>query len=85
MGYRINVSMVGVGHIFATDESTLHSGPEAERAYDLIRERFSESGGFKVDVMFWEKRGKECTDSFEQKRRAVAKARIEYLTPEPKS
>ena len=57
MYYEINVSKDGK-HLFATAERSITVSWEAEKMYNLFKEKFPESEGYKIDVTRWEKVGK---------------------------
>ena len=58
MYYEINVSKNGK-HLFATAERSITFSWEAEKIYNLFKEKFPESEGYKISVTKWEKIGKE--------------------------
>lgn len=58
MYYVINVSLNG-RHLFATAEHSVITSWEAEKVYNLFKEKFPESEGYKIDVTYWEKVGKK--------------------------
>ena len=66
--FRINVAKAYVGdghaprweHLFATAEHSLRDKVPAYKMLDLMRVKFPESEGYKVDMTYWECRGHEC-------------------------
>ena len=58
MYYEINVSKDGK-HLFATAERSITVSWEAEQIYNLFKEKFPESEGYKISVTKWEKVGKQ--------------------------
>lgn len=57
MYYEINVSLNG-RHLFATAERSITTSWEMEKVYNLFKEKFPESEGYKLSVTYWEKVGK---------------------------
>lgn len=57
MYYEINVSKDGK-HLFATAERSITNNLKAEKVYNLFKEKFPESDGYKIDITYWEKVGK---------------------------
>lgn len=57
MYYEINVSLNGQ-HLFATAERSVTTSWNAEKIYNLFKEKFPENEGYKIDVIHWEKFGK---------------------------
>ena len=57
MYYEINVSKKG-RHIFATAERSITTYADAKFMYELFKEKFPESEGYKIDVTYWQKIGK---------------------------
>ena len=57
MYYEINVSLNGQ-HLFATAERSITTSWEAEKVYNLFKEKFPESEGYKISVTYCEKIGK---------------------------
>lgn len=57
MYYEINVSKDGK-HLFATAERSVTTPNQAEKIYNLFKEKFPESEGYKIEVTRWEKVGK---------------------------
>ena len=57
MYYEINVSLNGK-HLFATAERSVTVIWEAEKVYNLFKEKFPESEGYAISVTKWEKVGK---------------------------
>ena len=57
MYYEINVSLNGK-HLFATAERSITNNLKAEKIYNLFKEKFPESEGYKIDVTYWEKTGR---------------------------
>ena len=57
MYYEINVSLNGQ-HFFATAERSITNLNKAEKVYDLFKEKFPESEGYKIDITEWNKVGK---------------------------
>lgn len=55
---KITVSKDGK-YLFATEQGHLTYPLEAKVIYKLLKEKFPESEGYKVDVMMWESRGYE--------------------------
>jgi hypothetical protein len=55
---KITVSKNGK-YLFATEQGHLTYPLEAKVIYKLLKEKFPESEGYKVDVMMWESRGYE--------------------------
>lgn len=53
---KITVSKNGK-YLFATEQGHLTYPLEAKVIYKLLKEKFPESEGYKVDVMMWESRG----------------------------
>lgn len=56
MHYEINVSLNGK-HFFATAERSISSEFKLKEVYNLFKEKFPESEGYKIDVTRWENRG----------------------------
>lgn len=57
MYYEINVSLNG-NHLFATADRSITTMNKAKRVYELFKEKFPESEGYKIDVTYWEKTGR---------------------------
>lgn len=57
MYYEINVSLNG-RHLFATAERSITTSWDAEKVYNLFKEKFPENEGYKIEVSRWEKVGK---------------------------
>lgn len=57
MYYEINVSLNGQ-HFFATAERSITNLNKAEKIYNLFKEKFPESEGYKIDITEWNKIGK---------------------------
>lgn len=57
MYYEINVSLNGQ-HFFATAERSITNLNKAEKIYNLFKEKFPESEGYKIDITEWSKVGK---------------------------
>lgn len=57
MYYEINVSKNGY-HFFATAERSITTQQQAEKMYNLFKEKFPESEGYSISVTRWEKIGK---------------------------
>lgn len=57
MYYEINVSLNG-NHLFATADRSITTINKAKRVYELFKEKFPESEGYKIDVTYWEKTGR---------------------------
>ena len=55
--YRINVSKDG-RYVFATEQGNLTFEEAAKKVFELFKEKFPESEGYKIDVTKWESRGK---------------------------
>lgn len=56
MYYEINVSLNG-RHLFATAERSVTTLNEAERMYNLFKEKFPESEGYHISVTQYDKVG----------------------------
>ena len=56
MYYEINVSLNG-RHFFATAERSITSQWELEKVYEVFKEKFPEEEGYKLSVVYFEKRG----------------------------
>lgn len=57
MYYEINVSLNG-NHLFATADRSITTMNKVKRVYELFKEKFPESEGYKIDVTYWEKTGR---------------------------
>lgn len=57
MYYEINVSLNGQ-HFFATAERSVTAEWKLKEVYKVLKEKFPEEEGYKVDVTHWEKVGK---------------------------
>ena len=57
MHYEINISLNGQ-HFFATAERSITNLNKAEKVYNLFKEKFPESEGYKIDITEWNKVGK---------------------------
>lgn len=57
MYYEINISLNGQ-HFFATAERSITNLNKAEKIYNLFKEKFPESEGYKIDITEWNKVGK---------------------------
>ena len=55
--YRINVSKNG-RYVFATEQDGITYEEDAMKVFELFKEKFPESEGYKVDVIKWECGGK---------------------------
>ena len=55
--YRINVSRNG-RYVFATEQGGITYEEDAIKVFELFKEKFPESEGYKIDVTKWEGRGK---------------------------
>lgn len=58
MYYEINVSK-NKQHFFATAERSITSRSEFQKVFPVIREKFPESEGYKLDVSHWSHSGKQ--------------------------
>lgn len=47
-------------HMFATTEHSLRDKHEAYPMLELMRQKFPETEGYKVDMVYWECRGHPC-------------------------
>ena len=56
--YRINVAKDGV-YLFATEQRQLTSRLRAKEVFDILKEKFPESEGYKVTCTHWEGVGRE--------------------------
>lgn len=56
MHYEINVSLNGK-HFFATAERSISSEWKLKEVYKILKEKFPENEGYKIDVTRWENRG----------------------------
>ena len=54
--YRINVSKNGK-YLFATEQGGITWEGDAKKVTELLKEKFPESEGYKVDVTKWESKG----------------------------
>lgn len=57
MYYEINISLNGK-HLFATAEHSITNPYKVEKIYNLFKEKFPESEGYKIDITEWNKIGK---------------------------
>ena len=55
--YRINVSRNG-RYLFATEQGGITYEEDAKKVFELFKEKFPESEGYKIDVTKWESKGK---------------------------
>lgn len=58
MYWEINISLNGK-HLFATAERSIVNTYHLQKVYDLLKEKFPESEGYKIDVTEWNKVGKK--------------------------
>ena len=56
--YRINIAKDGV-YLFATEQGKLASRLRAKEVFDILKEKFPESEGYKVTCTYWEGIGRE--------------------------
>lgn len=56
MHYEINVSLNGK-HFFATAERSISGEWKLKEVYKILKEKFPENEGYKIDVTRWENRG----------------------------
>ena len=56
--FRINVSHNGL-YLFATEQGHLTRMQDAKRVYNLLRHKFPEKDGYKVDCRYWNISGEE--------------------------
>ena len=56
MYYEINVSLNGI-HFFATDKRSIPTREKLEQVYKVLKEKFPEEEGYKLNVSFWEEIG----------------------------
>ena len=56
--YRINVSKDGI-YLFATEQGQLTSRLRAREVFDILKEKFRESEGYRVTCTHWESSGKD--------------------------
>lgn len=57
MYYEINVSLNGK-HFFATAERSISGEWKLKEVYKVLKEKFPEEEGYKIDVTYWSKVGK---------------------------
>ena len=57
MYYEINVSLNGK-HLFATAAHSITNNLKAEKVYNLFKEKFPDSEGYKIDITEWNKVGR---------------------------
>ena len=60
--YRINVSLNGK-YLFATEQGGITGEAKAREVFKLLKEKFPEEEGYKVDVTSWESAGRIMTCS----------------------
>jgi hypothetical protein len=55
--YEINVSLNGV-HFFATSQRSIKTESDLNYIYNVLKDKFTKSEGFKISVTYWEGSGK---------------------------